>query len=196
MSGIYTVLGGAIRQNVQNPILFSQTRGEVVLEPWYWGRSGSKLNVDSTSTCASPGSPHQTRKLADAYQGIYLGVAYETSRVLWASEISQPGDVALVLLWAVTHKHFRRRNILVSMYVPALPTLIQPQQNCLTLLREITALRITKSCHSNHDLAVLAELPKGAVLTMCGAGFNHRTATVKWGGDSYYVFEQDLPSPC
>ena len=85
--------------------------------------------------------------------------------------------------------------ILASTYVPAFPTPIQPQPHCLTLLREITALRITKSCHSNHDLAVLAELPKGAVLTMCGAGFNHRTATVRWRGDSYYVFEQDLPSP-
>jgi hypothetical protein len=43
-------------------------------------------------------------------------------------------------------------------------------------------------------LAVLTELPKGAVLTVCGAGFNHRTATVRWRDDSFYVFEQDLPS--
>jgi hypothetical protein len=83
---------------------------------------------------------------------------------------------------------------LASTYVPASLSLVQPKPNRLTLLTEITALRITKCSHSNHDLAVLTELPKGAVLTVCGAGFNHRTATVRWRGDPYYVFEQDLPS--
>lgn len=83
---------------------------------------------------------------------------------------------------------------MASTYVPALPSLVPPKTHRLTLLREITALRITKSCHSNHDLAILAELPRGAVLTICGMGFNHRTATVRWRDDTYYVFKQDLPS--
>lgn len=83
---------------------------------------------------------------------------------------------------------------MASTYVPAFPFLIQPKPSRLTLLREITALRIAKCSHSDHDLAVLTELPKGAVLTVCGAGFNHRTATVRWRDDAFYVFKQDLPS--
>lgn len=38
----------------------------------------------------------------------------------------------------------------------------------------------------------LAEIPKGAVLIICGAGFNHRTLRVRWQNDTYYVFERDL----
>lgn len=89
---------------------------------------------------------------------------------------------------------FPQEDILASTYIPASPSPVQPKPNRLTLLREITALRITKCCYSNYDLAVLAELPKGAELTLCGVGFNHRTVTVQWRDDSYYVFEQDLPS--
>lgn len=89
----------------------------------------------------------------------------------------------------VAHKVFALEDILASTHVPA----ALPKLNCVTLRREITALRLTKRCHSDHDSAVLSELPKGAVLTVCGTGFNHRTATVRWRENVYYVFEQDLP---
>jgi hypothetical protein len=81
---------------------------------------------------------------------------------------------------------------LTSTFVSASPEVILPNSNCLTLRRDITALRLTKSRDSNYDFAVLTELPKGAELTVCGAGFNHRTVTVRWQDDNYYVFEQDL----
>jgi hypothetical protein len=42
------------------------------------------------------------------------------------------------------------------------------------------------------DSAMFAELPKGAVLLICGPGFNDRTLKVRWQDHAYYVFERDL----
>lgn len=81
---------------------------------------------------------------------------------------------------------------MTSTFVSASPEVNLPNPDCHTLRRDITALRLTKSRDLNYDFAVLTELPKGAELTVCGSGFNHRTVTVRWQDDSYYVFEQDL----
>jgi hypothetical protein len=81
---------------------------------------------------------------------------------------------------------------LASTYVSASIAAEASNEGSLTLFNEITALRLCKPSESKYCSAIPAELPKGAVLTICGSGFNHRTMTVRWNNDTYYVFERDL----
>lgn len=41
----------------------------------------------------------------------------------------------------------------------------------------------------------LSELPKGAEVDLCGDGFNERTVTVRWRGEFFFVYRQDLECP-
>jgi hypothetical protein len=77
-------------------------------------------------------------------------------------------------------------------YIPALSQTRIANARHLTLRREITALRLREPLTAAYDSAKFVELPKGAELSVCGAGFNNRTVMIRWQGDSYYVFEQDL----
>lgn len=43
-------------------------------------------------------------------------------------------------------------------------------------------------------LGTLIRLPDGAEVEICGEGFNDRTAKVRLGGATYYVFLDDLRS--
>lgn len=79
-----------------------------------------------------------------------------------------------------------------SPHSPVNPRSIDTNARCFTLRNEITALRLCRPPKARYDSAVLSELPKGAALIVCGAGFNHRTIRVNWQNDSYYVFERDL----
>lgn len=81
---------------------------------------------------------------------------------------------------------------MTSTQVPVFSRRITANAGCLTLRNEITALRLCGPPKTKFNSAMFAELPKGAVLFICGAGFNHRTLRVRWQNDTYYVFERDL----
>lgn len=53
---------------------------------------------------------------------------------------------------------------------------------------------IPASCASTGapELGAISHLPDGAELTFCGDGFNETTLKVRWEGQSYFVFVQDL----
>ena len=42
------------------------------------------------------------------------------------------------------------------------------------------------------ELGAISHLPDGAELTFCGEGFNEATLKVRWEGQSYFVFVQDI----
>jgi hypothetical protein len=42
------------------------------------------------------------------------------------------------------------------------------------------------------ELSTISHLPEGAELEFCGDGFNESTLKVRWEGQSYFVFLQDL----
>jgi hypothetical protein len=42
------------------------------------------------------------------------------------------------------------------------------------------------------ELGAISHLPEGAELEFCGDGFNESTLKVRWEGQSYFVFLQDI----
>jgi hypothetical protein len=42
------------------------------------------------------------------------------------------------------------------------------------------------------ELGTISHLPEGAELEFCGDGFNENTVKVRWEGQSYFVFLQDI----
>ena len=62
----------------------------------------------------------------------------------------------------------------------------------ITLLEQIVALKISRSSELKSHAAELTELPSGAVVKVCGKGFNDRTLTVHWNQGDYLVFVRDL----
>jgi hypothetical protein len=42
------------------------------------------------------------------------------------------------------------------------------------------------------ELGAISHLPEGAELALCGEGFNAATLKVRWEGQSYFVFVQDI----
>ncbi len=62
----------------------------------------------------------------------------------------------------------------------------------ITLSKAIVALHIRDLQTESERLGVLAQLPKGAELQVCGSGFTPRTRRVESGGQFYFVFLQDL----
>jgi hypothetical protein len=45
------------------------------------------------------------------------------------------------------------------------------------------------------ELGAISHLPEGAELTLCGEGFNETTLKVRWEGQSYFIFVQDIALP-
>ena len=69
------------------------------------------------------------------------------------------------------------------------PLAIHPSvQHNTTLKKPIAAINTGTRSSS------IAQLPAEANLEVCGEGFNHRTLTVRWQDELYFVFEQDLES--
>ncbi len=62
----------------------------------------------------------------------------------------------------------------------------------ITLPKAIAGLQIRNSQTEGERLGVIAQLPKGAELQVCGSGFTPRTRRVESGGQFYFVFLQDL----
>lgn len=57
-----------------------------------------------------------------------------------------------------------------------------------------TVAAIQASCarEGAPELGAISHLPEGAELEFCGDGFNDSTLKVRWEGQSYFVFMQDI----
>ena len=65
----------------------------------------------------------------------------------------------------------------------------------ITLSKIIAAINIRETEDRHTRLGLIAQLPAGARLEVCGSGFNERTLKVRWEGRLYFVFVQDLQQP-
>ena len=65
----------------------------------------------------------------------------------------------------------------------------------ITLLKKIAAIQIERSEDGKRRFGLISELPMGAQLTVCGDGFNPRTAKIECNGQFYFVFLQDIERP-
>jgi hypothetical protein len=65
------------------------------------------------------------------------------------------------------------------------------EQSC-ALSQEILAMELIPDPKGEMQLGPLSRIPEGANLEICGEGFNDRTAKVRWCGQFYFVFLQDL----
>ena len=64
------------------------------------------------------------------------------------------------------------------------------------LKKNIAAIQVLPSGNSGEPkLGMITQLPAGAELQTCGAGFNERTLKVEWAGGLYFVFLQDIEIP-
>ena len=62
----------------------------------------------------------------------------------------------------------------------------------VTLGKEVSALEIVRRENVSGHFGVLAQIPKGSTLEICGSGFNERTYRVLCRNRLYFVFRQDL----
>ncbi len=62
-----------------------------------------------------------------------------------------------------------------------------------TLHREISAIQVMPSSgESGSGLGPVTRLPSGAMVQACGPGFDNQTLKVRFQGQLYFVFLQDL----
>lgn len=59
----------------------------------------------------------------------------------------------------------------------------------------IAVIRLVADESGGIHSAGLSELPEGADVALCGEGFNERTVLVRWQGDFFFVYRQDLECP-
>jgi hypothetical protein len=56
----------------------------------------------------------------------------------------------------------------------------------------VAAIQASFARDGRAELGAISHLPEGAELTFCGEGFNETTCKVRWEGQSYFVFLQDI----
>lgn len=62
----------------------------------------------------------------------------------------------------------------------------------IILAKPIAAVQLEHTSDGSGRLGLLAQLPPGVELAICGDGFNERTAKVSCHGQFYFVFLQDI----
>lgn len=67
-----------------------------------------------------------------------------------------------------------------------------PISSSITLSKIIAAINIRETEDGHMRLGLIAQLPTGAQLEVCGEGFNERTLKVRWEDRFYFVFVQDV----
>lgn len=63
------------------------------------------------------------------------------------------------------------------------------------LAKEVTAIQVVPTLGGRDRSGVIASLPCGATVNVCGSGFNQRTAKVRYRDSYFFVFLQDLEQP-
>jgi len=56
----------------------------------------------------------------------------------------------------------------------------------------VAAIQASYAREGEPELGTISHLPEGAELEFCGDGFNESTLKVRWEGQSYFVFWQDI----
>jgi hypothetical protein len=69
------------------------------------------------------------------------------------------------------------------------------QEKSFKLWRNITVIRLVTNQKGDLRYAGISELPKGAEVDLCGMGFNERTVKLRWQGEFFIAFVQDLECP-
>ena len=68
-----------------------------------------------------------------------------------------------------------------------------PLEKTYTLSRSVSAIQVAPGAEqSSAQLGLMTRLPEGAELDLRGPGFDDRTIRVRWAGQAYYVFLDDL----
>ncbi|MGI8958504.1 MAG: hypothetical protein ACR2IV_01820 [Bryobacteraceae bacterium] len=60
----------------------------------------------------------------------------------------------------------------------------------------IAAIQASGAGSGGPELGAISHLPEGAELTLCGDGFNETTTKVRWEGQFYFIFLQDIAPAC
>ena len=60
------------------------------------------------------------------------------------------------------------------------------------LVDSIPAIQACYGVDGNAELGAITHLPLGAEVTFCGDGFNERTLKIRWEGQFFFVFRNDL----
>jgi hypothetical protein len=58
----------------------------------------------------------------------------------------------------------------------------------------IAAIQVVHVEPARKESGFIAEIPRGAMIALCGDGFNERTVEVAWEGRFYFVYVRDLES--
>ncbi len=75
-----------------------------------------------------------------------------------------------------------------AFFIPDFPLI----ERRVSLSRRISAIPLVPKEAGRAKLGALLQLPPGAVLEVCGHGYNERTAKVRSENEYYFVFLQDL----
>ena len=76
--------------------------------------------------------------------------------------------------------------------VPEYPFQIDAHVAHFFLAKNAPAIQIVPDENGRLRLGTLIRLPEGAEVEICGEGFDDRTAKVRCGGSTYYLFREDL----
>lgn len=63
------------------------------------------------------------------------------------------------------------------------------------LPKQVSAMQLLSGDAVPAKLGLITQLPSGAVVDICGDGFNERTAKVRYRECYFFVFLQDLQEP-
>lgn len=66
------------------------------------------------------------------------------------------------------------------------------KQKVYVLKRNTSAIQSISDLDGKTRLGTILQLPEGAEVRVCGAGFNERTVKVSWEGGFYYIFLEDV----
>lgn len=69
-----------------------------------------------------------------------------------------------------------------------------PFEKTYTLSRSVPAIPVLPGARTSsaQQLGLMTRLPEGAELDLRGPGFDDQTVRVRWGGQVYYVFLDDI----
>jgi hypothetical protein len=65
----------------------------------------------------------------------------------------------------------------------------------IMLPKQVSAIQVLPADNAPARLGLITQLPSGAVVDVCGDGFNERTAKVRYCDGYFFVFLQDLQEP-